>query len=394
MVASKRTATRPVASKEKVSSTSYRGAEGRRKLQEEQIKSEARREAQKASFNEPFRFFVKPGQSTEIIIVDEEPDFFRSEHALMNPRSKRYNLFVPCLDEHTNCPACALSDKPAYFGMYLTIIDLTPYEDKDGNEVLWSKKIMLVKQQQQKKIMRYFEKHGTLRGMVLSMTRDDDKSAAIGNDIEFVEFVEEEELEGYVTEYTDKDGKVHEVIGYEPFDYTAIYPDMTEKQVAALAGGKPLPEKPAGRRGARDEEEEEEDEPRRPARAAARRTTATKPTRRAAREEPEDEEEEEEELPRTSRGRREAEEAPTRGRRAARREEPEEEPEEEEEAPRRARRASRSVEDEDPPQRPARSARRAAREEPEEEEDEDDPLPEEKPDRSARRAGLRPTSRR
>ena len=62
-----------------------------------------------------------------------------------------------------------------------------------------------------------YEREGTLRGMLLQVTRDSDKDAAIGNDIEFIEFVEDDELAEYVTSYKDQNGKEHEVIGDEPF---------------------------------------------------------------------------------------------------------------------------------------------------------------------------------
>lgn len=376
--------------------SSYRGAAGLRRMKEEEVKAEARKAAAQASMKEPFRFFVRPTESATIIIVDEAPDFFRMEHALQNPRTKRFNLFVPCIDEHTNCPACEVSDKPAYFAMYLTVIDLTPYTNGAGEEIEWSKKIMVVKSTQQKKIMRLYEKHGTLRGMELVMTRDGDMDAAIGNDIEFQGFVSEEELEEYVTEYTDKERKVHDVFGDEPFDYEDIYPDLSEKEIRALVGGRssraddddddePAPRRSASRRASREEDEEDEDEedeaPRRPSRAASRSSSTARPARRAAREEPEEEEEDEAPAPRRS------------ARRA-----PREEEEEEAAPPRRAaRRAARKEEEEEEaPQRPARRAGRKVADPLPDEDDEADDEVEEAPtrsSRSAKRASLRPARR-
>lgn len=382
---------RPAAAPAKAAapSTSYRGAAGLRRMKEEEKKAEVRKAAQQASYKEPFRFFVRPGESASIIIVDEAPDFFRMEHALMNPRTKRYNLFVPCIDEHTNCPACAASDKPAYFAMYLTVIDLTPYE-KDGFEVEWSKKMMVVKATQQKKIMRLYEKHGTLRGMELVMTRDGDMDAAIGNDIEFQGFVPEEELQEYISEFTDREKKVHEIIGDEPFDYEDIYPDMGEAEITALVGG---------RAPSRDDDDDEEPAPRRSASRRASREEEPAPrraaSRRTAREEP-DEEEEEEEAPRrpTRAGSRSA--APVRASRRPAVEEEEEIEEEEEEAPRRPARSARRApaEEEEAPQRPARrSARRPELEDDRDEEEEEEEAPPAST-RSSKRASLRPTRRR
>lgn len=380
------TGTSKSAAKAPKGSTSYRGAAGMRRMQEEQKLAEQRKEAAKATNGAPFRFYVPVGETREIIIVDDEPDFFRNEHNLKNPRSGRFDLFVPCIDEHANCPACAVSDKPGYFAMYLTIVDLTPYTTRNDEEVEFSKKLLVVKLTQQKKITRLLEQHGTLRGMKLAMTRDGDKDAAIGNDIDFIELIDEEELEEYIYDYEDKDGKVIEIDCSVPYDYEEIFPDMSEKQIAAVVGGKGLdeedkPRRSSSRRGRDDDEEEEA--PRR--RGSSRR-----------------DEGEEEEAPRrrgSSRSRKDEEEeepAPRRSSRRSSREEPEEE---EEEAPRRpARTASKRTAEAAAPRRSSRAAeeeeekprRRAATRRPaEEEEDEPAPKSSKGVDRATRRAGLR-----
>lgn len=216
--------------------TSYRGDAGRRQMEEEQVRQEAAKEARKAKGFEPFRFWTPVGETRQIVIIDDAPDFFRYEHALKSTGSNRYDNFLPCINEDANCPACSVSEKPAYFAMYLSVIDLTPYNNKDGDEVPWSKKMLVVKPSQQKKISRLFEREGSLRGMILDMTRDGDKDAAIGNDIEFVGWMEEEELATYYSEYEDKDKKVQVIDCLEPFDYDTIYPEMTEEQLATIAG--------------------------------------------------------------------------------------------------------------------------------------------------------------
>lgn len=367
----------------------YRGGAGLRQMEEEAKRQDAAKEARKAKGFEPFRFWTPVTETRQLVIIDDAPDFFRYEHALKDKRSGRYDNFLPCVNEDANCPVCSISEKPAYFAMYLTVIDLTPYENKDGDEVPWSKKMLVVKPAQQKKIARLYEKHGTLRGMILDMTRDGDKDAAIGNDIEFVDFMTEKELDDFYDTYKDKEGKKVEIIGSEVFDYDKIYPEMTEKQLATVAGvsdtstgrrddddraigrtrGRtssrdeeepPARGRSAPRRGSRDEEEPEADAPTRGARRGRREEPEDEPepaprrgTRRAVEEEPEEP---------PARGRRRAveeepeEPAPRRGRRA----EPEEEPEP---APRRGRRAE--PEDEPEPA-PRRGTRRAVEEEPEE----------------------------
>lgn len=277
-------------------------------MREEIQKQDVARELRKSQVKEPFRFFVTPGESREIVIIDDEPTFFRQEHAIKK-KGQKGMMFAPCVDESTNCPLCTTSDRPSYFAMYLTVLDLTTYINRDDEEITWSKKLLVVKPSQQKKIVRLWEKEGTLRGMVLEMTRDGDKDAAIGNDINFVEFMPEEELDTYVTEYEDKEGTVHEVIGFEEFDYEAIFPEMTEKQLQAIAG---VPITSSGRTSSRttrtsargraaEEEQEEAPAPARGRAAARREATPTRAATRRGRDEVPVEEEEEEHAPRTSR---------------------------------------------------------------------------------------------
>jgi hypothetical protein len=208
-------------------------------MMEEQERAEVQRELNKNKVYEPFRFFLQVGETREIVIVDDAPDWFRTEHQMKDKRTGRWSLYVPCIEEHTNCPACEVSERPAYFALYLTIIDLTPYTNRDGDEMEWSKKLLVVKPAQQKKIVRHFEKHGTLRGLRLEMTRDGEMDANIGNDIQVIGFMEEDELLEFERTYKDKEGKTHTEAGHEPYDYDAIYPAMTEAQIRALVGGSP-----------------------------------------------------------------------------------------------------------------------------------------------------------
>lgn len=189
----------------------------------------------------PFRYWLEPGDSEQIVIVDDEPSFVRHEHNLRNPQSGKWDMFTSCIAEHANCPVCRVAERPAYFAMYFTIIDLKPYETRDREQVDWSKKLLVVKPTQQKKLIRLFERHGTMRGMILQMTRDSEKDAAIGNDIEFVDFMEEDELLTYERDYVDSQNKTQVIVGHEPVDYETVFPEQTEEQLRAIAGGKPDP---------------------------------------------------------------------------------------------------------------------------------------------------------
>lgn len=222
-------------------SSGYSGAAGLAKMQEEEARNEAAKEASSQMQGMPFRFFCPIGESREIVVVDDKPDWFRYEHNLKNPRSGKYDIFTACINEACECPVCKGTDRPSYFAMYLSIIDLTGYVNRNNEEVPWSKKLLVVKSTQQKKIMRLYERHGTLRGMILQMTRDGEKDAAIGNDIEFVEFMSEEDMATYETVYEDQNGKSHEVVGHEAFIYDDLFPMPSEEQLRAIVGGRSEP---------------------------------------------------------------------------------------------------------------------------------------------------------
>lgn len=189
----------------------------------------------------PFRYFLSPGDSEQIVILDDEPIFARHEHNLKNPQSGKWDLYTSCIAEHDNCPVCRVAERPSYFGMYFTILDLKPYVTHDNEEVEWSKKLLVAKPTQQKKLIRLYERHGTMRGMILQMTRDSDKDAAIGNDIEFVDFMPEDELLTYEREYVDRQNKTQVIIGHEPVNYEEVFPEQNEEQLRAIVGGSPLP---------------------------------------------------------------------------------------------------------------------------------------------------------
>jgi hypothetical protein len=217
-------------------SSGYSGEEGRRRAEAVEAQNAAAREMRANSAGMPRRFFCPIGTTREVVVVDEAPNFFRFEHNIKG-RSGRYDEFTSCIAEDANCPVCAANpDKLPYFAMYLTVIDLTPFTTREGVEVPWSKKLLVAKPMQAKKLNRIFDRQGTLRGAVLEMTRDGEKEAAIG-DPTFVEFFDEDMLAQYVDSYETQDKKIVDVIGGEVFDYEALFPAQTEEMLSALVGG-------------------------------------------------------------------------------------------------------------------------------------------------------------
>ena len=406
-----------------------RGDAGRARTDTELKRQKERSEQRRAQANKPFRFYVPVGETRQFIICDDAPDFFLYEHALKDAEGRWGRMFCGCIKEFANCPVCRTAERESYYAMALTIVDLTPFDTRDGDTVEFSRKLLIVKPQQQKKFLRFFQKEGTLRGALFETTRDGEKDATIGNDIEFLEFVPEKEMESYVRTWKDREGKKHTENCAEPYVYEEVFDEPTEEALLAIAGGDPVPgsraandrelgarssrssgDRPARRGRAADDDWEDaedtrkfgrgkdadaaaddgDDEP--PARPSRRRSAEPEEaaptrsrTRRAA--EPEDQDD-----PPARPSRRaaadDADEPPRRGR-ASRAE-----PEDAEEQPRRGRPSRQAPDDADePPARRGRASRaaaddadepprrgRAARPEPE---DDDEPPPR----RAAGRAG-------
>lgn len=219
----------------------FRGEDGMRRTEEELEIQKQRAEQRKAQNDKPFRYYTKVGKTQQIIICDDKPDFFMYEHAMKDAEGNWGRLFTGCTKTFDNCPACEALGRESYYGMYLTVIDLTPFTTRDGDTVDFSRKLLVVKPAQQKKFLRFYAKEGTLRGAVFDMTRDSDKDPSIGNDIEFVEFAPEDELETYTRSWKDREGKRHEEICHEPYNYEEIFDAPDSDAIRAIVGGEPPP---------------------------------------------------------------------------------------------------------------------------------------------------------
>jgi hypothetical protein len=272
---------------------------------------------------------MPPNTQRSIIVLDEQPDFFRYEHALDNPDTNRKDLYTDCITDFDTCPVCENSESKPYYAMYLTVIDLEPYEikkgDRKGEVVEWSRKLFVVKSGMQRQWTREFERNGSLRGKVFTVFRDDDKSPVSGNQIE--EDMEEDpysedDLAEFERSWTDRERKEHHEECDVAFDYDEIMPEMSKDQLeAVVGGGRPTP----GSRQAEDDELSDRST-RRARRGSSRRDRDDEPTTERADDdggwdnpddsdppfEPDDdksEKEEKEEEPRRGRGRRARQEA-------------------------------------------------------------------------------------
>lgn len=218
----------------------FTGAEGRAKSVVEQENIAQRRELMKTQQGKPQRFFLMPGKSTEIVILDSEPSFFGWEHNLKGPTGK-FTIYTGCVNEYDNCPVCESTGKPPTWMMYFSILDLTRFKNRNDEQVEFSRKLLAVKPGKHPKFNRLFDTHKNMRGLILNMSRDGEKDHAIGNDIEFVERMDEQDLKTYVREWKDKEGKKHTENCFEVYDYFELFPEPTVESLRLMVGGRPSP---------------------------------------------------------------------------------------------------------------------------------------------------------
>lgn len=249
----------------------YRGEEGRRQMREEQQRIQTRREQRRLQGDQPIRFWMPfagwrkknsrdPASNgeREVVVLDAAPDFFRYEHAVLNPDTGFNDLFLDCINEDDTCPVCENTESRSYYALYLTVIDLEPYVNKNGEQVEWTRKLLVVKSGMQRSWARMFDREGTLRGAHVKLIRDTDKDPVGGNEIEFIDFYEEAELESFVREFTDRAGKVHVEDCSQPYDYDKLFPPMSKADLERAIGITTGPT-PGSREHEATVEEEEDD---------------------------------------------------------------------------------------------------------------------------------------
>ena len=239
-----------------------RGTDAMAALKQEQEKAEARREA--AQNRGPMRFYVgkRPRggfEEHELIFLDDDLTQapFAYEHTIPGPNNNwsaaRNHI---CIDEFDDCPLCRAAEQglgdeytPSKYGMYCTVLDLTPYTVKSGNragEVIpHTKKLYVVPHQQAQQILKMAElckkMHGTTRGMVAVVTKTKDTDARCGipqmldNGMLF-DFMTEDDLEEYANDEVRRDNKVVKPEGddIEPFDYEQLLSPLDAKTLRKL----------------------------------------------------------------------------------------------------------------------------------------------------------------
>jgi hypothetical protein len=248
------------------------------------------------------RFWMKPGDSAEVVILDvsvETVAFY--EHHMK--KDGKWGNFESCPGEWSNCPLCTSGDHKSFVWL-LTILDTRGYTKDNGDVVEYQRRLLPIKQTQSigfKRVLKAAEKEfGTTKGVVMLLERDtSDRSASIGEPVmmdngKMFDFLDDGELLdefGHQAIKTSKGDVLIKKNGLlEAFDYAAAFPKPNAKDIAKR-WGMDAPE------GSDDEYEEE-----------AKVGRATRSSRKSLDDDDEDyddddDEEEEDEPAKKSRGR-------------------------------------------------------------------------------------------
>lgn len=201
----------------------------------EVIRRNVEAEKERASSDRsPYRFRLKKGESSQIIIVDSEPNFAVHEH-VVKVGNQWQN--ITCINEYDTCPVCLTNDKPSYVVMMTC---LTLAQNDKGEDVTY-KNLLAVKSSQTDIFFRYLDQFGSLRGTVFEMKRGTaDTSASIGEPMYIDRISEENFLEEFTLPEPKKNqkGEVYMETNYytTPFNYEEIFPALTKLDICRKYG--------------------------------------------------------------------------------------------------------------------------------------------------------------
>lgn len=160
----------------------------------------ARAEAEKRELGfGPDRLWMKPDTTKQVVFVDDIP-FCLKEHSWKDGNGKYQHATCLAKVNPDGCPADGAKgvQDATYIG-FLTMVDLTGYVTKDGEEKKHQLILFTPKIQMMNKLRTRKETRGSLVGCMYNLSRSSKEAASAGDDIEFVREVKMEGLFPLVT---------------------------------------------------------------------------------------------------------------------------------------------------------------------------------------------------
>lgn len=184
------------------------------------------------NFDSPFRFWLAPEKSTKFVFLDTDGFFFKEHNLNLNGHWRNWETCISDLGEE-ECPICEQGFKYSYVAVF-SIIDLTKYKDKQGNQVKASKKLLVLKTTARNKILKQKERReGNLTGCVFETTRYNQKECSTGEDFEYLKRVPVEDLKEMAPQGVDAEEFVR------PFDYIKLFNPKTAVELRRVIGAAP-----------------------------------------------------------------------------------------------------------------------------------------------------------
>lgn len=198
--------------------------------------ADARTAAKKAAAGGVRRFYMRLEDERQITFLDGDfaetglldvPCFW--EHQVQ--MNGRWDNWFPCLKEFEPCPVCEDTGKDAAFVYAFTVLNHTPWTDRDGNVHEHEKQLYVCKRDTFKRLSHLAQNRDGLAGCTFDVVRIGDKSANVGSDFDFIEKRKPKEImKAYGLKEEDT----------KPFNYDEVFKEFTAddlRQLGFNAGG-------------------------------------------------------------------------------------------------------------------------------------------------------------
>ena len=229
------------------------GAQAHSASQEEDKDSEIRKKQTSA----PYRFRMKDGESRNITFVDgylvTTPgldqgclDYVQFWEHIVKLAQNKYANYI-CLKKVPGaiCPICEDPQQQSMFSGAFTIIDHTPWTDKNGVEHKYSRRLFIARHDTIKKLTLKAKHYNGLAGITFMATRIGARSASVGTEFEFIRKDPIAVLQNHFAFTDSKTGVVDTL--FRPYNYSTDLNFLTEAELRSIGyGGDPKKPKVIG----------------------------------------------------------------------------------------------------------------------------------------------------
>ncbi len=202
-------------------------------VKKEKLEADQRKLARDA--NRVLRFYIKPGDERTITFLDgaldadgDVEDVCYYEHSVQTQQG--YPKFVCTAGydedgEDGSCPLCD-SGNQSYFATVFTVLDHTTWVDRDGKSHEGTVMLFVAKPQTAEKLRKKAKKYGGLKGATFEVSRVGKKSAAVGDDFDYME-----------TNTLKKVQLAFPALKIQPLDYEKVLPYVPASKLADMGVG-------------------------------------------------------------------------------------------------------------------------------------------------------------